>query len=352
MKTFKLNKTTVFVVILLTQVIPGVIFAQSRIAAEIRGSRNSIPVLTEDVVFLSTFDEPDLRNGQNWNHKRVVIRDSCGVAGSRCIDVSLVPYEEGSERVVFPISLKTAQEYSLNFDLKYDKNFEFVKGGKLIGLVPDNYITGCNINQPDGWSQRIMFDQDGTLFNYSYHQNREKPEGCGDAIDKRKVKLEKNIYYAITLHVKVNSKPELADGFSSIYVNGKLTSHAEGLRYRGVAGGKTQITKLLFSVFHGGHDSTWSPSQTGHIYFDNISVIKGKHVRTQPGSLGLAGIATDPTCEYGIKNQNICCPLSCGECGGAGCGQRPGGQGSCCTSGVLETAKLCSSSVAPCVITR
>jgi len=37
-------------------------------------------------------------------------------------------------------------------------------------------------------------------------------------------------------------------------------------------------------------------------------------------------------CKHGIvnKKRSHCCPESCGECGGEGCGSRPGGAGQCC----------------------
>jgi hypothetical protein len=39
--------------------------------------------------------------------------------------------------------------------------------------------------------------------------------------------------------------------------------------------------------------------------------------------------AQDPLCQAGIPEQfmifGVCCSASCGSCGGAGCGDRPGG---------------------------
>eukprot|EP00752_Nemacystus_decipiens_P007693 g6876.t1 len=59
----------------------------------------------------------------------------------------------------------------------------------------------------------------------------------------------------------------------------------------------------------------------------------------------------DPTCSNGVPGyeaSGVCCPLSCGECGGVGCSSR--GEG-CCTSGVKESGDLCSVTMAaPCNI--
>jgi hypothetical protein len=59
----------------------------------------------------------------------------------------------------------------------------------------------------------------------------------------------------------------------------------------------------------------------------------------------------DPQCTYGIiGNDNTCCPLTCGECGGSGCGSRPGGENMCCSSKILEENKSCNTNNAPCLL--
>lgn len=45
---------------------------------------------------------------------------------------------------------------------------------------------------------------------------------------------------------------------------------------------------------------------------------------------------------------NICCPKSCGRCGGRGCGRRPGGQ-SCCISVVKKLGRNCDRFAPPCI---
>eukprot|EP00903_Cladosiphon_okamuranus_P021365 g19635.t1 len=64
----------------------------------------------------------------------------------------------------------------------------------------------------------------------------------------------------------------------------------------------------------------------------------------------LQGYAT-PQCSNGLdgyETADVCCPLSCGKCGGAGCSKL--GEG-CCTRRVKESGDLCSeTNAAPCVI--
>eukprot|EP00752_Nemacystus_decipiens_P010084 g8986.t1 len=69
-------------------------------------------------------------------------------------------------------------------------------------------------------------------------------------------------------------------------------------------------------------------------------------------------LSDDQTCAAGISgilSGDTCCPNSCGACGGSGCSGRDGGDDftggeACCTSGVKDLGRICSSTVgAPCV---
>lgn len=63
-------------------------------------------------------------------------------------------------------------------------------------------------------------------------------------------------------------------------------------------------------------------------------------------------LQADPTCDNGILDVSgqFCCAASCGECGGVGCSQRPGGSAACCTRGILENGDACFVSEAPCIV--
>ncbi|CAN0251350.1 unnamed protein product [Ascophyllum nodosum] len=53
----------------------------------------------------------------------------------------------------------------------------------------------------------------------------------------------------------------------------------------------------------------------------------------------------------GIQTRDVCCPMECGRCGGAGCAGLPGGTQECCTSVILASGASCSEvGIAPCFI--
>ena len=42
----------------------------------------------------------------------------------------------------------------------------------------------------------------------------------------------------------------------------------------------------------------------------------------------------------GICQDNICCAKNCGQCGGTGCHQFPGGN-KCCTGAINQSGRIC-----------
>ena len=52
----------------------------------------------------------------------------------------------------------------------------------------------------------------------------------------------------------------------------------------------------------------------------------------------------------GYEASGVCCPVSCGQCGGPGCSDLPGGK-DCCTSDIMARNVFCfDAGAAPCII--
>lgn len=49
-------------------------------------------------------------------------------------------------------------------------------------------------------------------------------------------------------------------------------------------------------------------------------------------------------CSFGILHQDgkVCCDAKCGQCGGSGCGNLPGGSSRCCTGKVAKLGRPCA----------
>ena len=208
------------------------------------------------------------------------------------------------------------------------------------GLVGGTATTGCKPIDPKGFSVRMMWRSEGEVELYLYHQDRQNT--CGDSV-KSGVYLERGKWYRANIYVKRNSAINASDGIAALYLNGTKVAERRDLNL--VADMSTYIDGFAFSTFYGGSDSSWSPSTTTFVYYDNFNV--------RPGLI--TGDLTDTQCE--IFNQGIyhvysksCCANSCGSCGGTGCGALPGGAQACCTGAVAQSAKLCTASDthAPC----
>lgn len=58
----------------------------------------------------------------------------------------------------------------------------------------------------------------------------------------------------------------------------------------------------------------------------------------------------DETILSGICREDVCCPKSCGVCGGRGCSKRPGGGESCCNGAILRNkGRTCNKFPPPCI---
>lgn len=221
-------------------------------------------------------------------HEKLSLAPGAGVGESTGLRATYTGSERGSERIVRHTFLpEPGLEFSLNYDVSFDNDFQFVKGGKLLGLGPKEHIAGGRPIVPSGWSARVTFKDGGAARLYTYHQDQPGQYGDRPAVQ-RPFNFERERYYAVSLHVRVNDPPEAANGFSRLYVDGELIERHEGLRLRGTGGKASLINKFMFSSFHGGHMPEWAPKNADGSYatvyatFDNISVYEGEFVKSAP----------------------------------------------------------------------
>ena len=110
-----------------------------------------IPFCCNNELILKIDFENDLNNKnvkRLLSHELIELSEGEGVNNSNAIKVTYEGYKRGSKRVMrlikLPIKLKEA---TLNYSVKFDENFNFVMGGKLHGLVPENIIKNILINK-------------------------------------------------------------------------------------------------------------------------------------------------------------------------------------------------------------
>jgi hypothetical protein len=250
------------------------------------------PVASQaQMLFEETFDtsKNDGLYAKLQSHQYLTIEPGVGTDHSPALKAQYKSSERGSERIVVRHPLgERGMEYTLCMDVKFDKEFQFVKGGKLHGLGPDRPITGGNAMKPTGWSARMMFHRGNEIQTYIYCQN--KTGQYGTTKKNHDFKFENDRYYALSYHVRVNGLGK-DNGYAHIYIDGKLIIEHNGIEYRASDDPSTLISQLMFSTFHGGHQPEWAPKDEQgnykdvYAFFDNISVWRDKHIKEKVGKI-------------------------------------------------------------------
>ena len=288
--------------------------------------------------------------GQNFSldHARTQSYARSSVNYGHILRVEYPPRDYGSPRVTrrFDLVPGGSSSATLSFDMKLHTEFEFVRGGKLHGLSGGNGTSGCKPIDPNGWSVRMMWRRSGTPELYVYHQDR--VERCGTSYPATTgFTFRRGRWYRIDLQVRMNTAVGSGDGYAALYVDGVRQANVGNLNLTGTD--EAQIDQFRFSTFYGGDTPSWAPNRTTYCYFDNFSVVSGLRVS------GVHGTGCE-IWKQGIyhASTDTCCAGNCGECGGRGCSQRPGGSQSCCIGSILrrknDTSTACRiRSSAPCM---
>ncbi|MCE2596873.1 hypothetical protein K6Y31_19025 [Motilimonas cestriensis] len=178
----------------------------------------------------------------------------------------------GGSASVFNYTLAEAnhEQLWLQYKVRFDDNFTWVKGGKLPGLAgwdSGQKPTGCVTNSLlDGFSARFMWRENGHALSYQY--SPVKQEYCGDYDSTYKF-FKQGEWYTISTHVSLNNIGQ-SDGTIVAYIDGKQVLSLVGLTLR--TNENVKINKLLFETFFGGSSSDWAPATAQYSYFDDIII--------------------------------------------------------------------------------
>jgi hypothetical protein len=169
--------------------------------------------------------------------------------------------------------------YELTYDLKFDKDFDFGKGGKVgFGLRVGDGNTGCDkANDGNGGSARLMwYTSGGTTKFKPYMYYYDMPENCGDNMVSNAFypeigSIEKGKWYKIKIYVKSNNADQ-KDGKIEVSIDGNIVLD-QPIRWT-ANNAKRFINKLSNDTFRGGSGDDWKTDNTGYIYLDNLKLKK------------------------------------------------------------------------------
>lgn len=249
------------------------------------------PPSTEGVLYRATFDRWAVGSNYEVNKARSDFGNVGSVANANLgvIVSGASAYSGNALRTAFPAGKigggtslqfearlpRSYEEIYYSFRIRFDPNFNFVKGGKLTGICGGACNTGGEIPSGyDGWSARLMwtknFGLERLVDQYVYHVGQ--PTKYGDdfyyQINGQKSQFTAGRWYTLEWRVKMNT-PGQSDGIMQSWIDGKPAVDKR-IKYR--MNNSFSIDKFIFSTFFGGGDSSWAPPSTQYIYWDDITI--------------------------------------------------------------------------------
>lgn len=170
----------------------------------------------------------------------------------------------------------SGEDLYMSYWVKFDDDFQFVKGGKLPGL-------GGSTEFPYGdfeFTTRLMWREDGKLEFYVHGYNVNNSQGAepyrifwDDA--GYHARVNKGQWHHIEIRQKLNT-PGQRDGRLQGWLDGELVcDNTDNSGTRGSGETDTRINHLYFSTFFGGSSapaSQWQPKADVYATFDDFTV--------------------------------------------------------------------------------
>ena len=196
------------------------------------------------------------------------------VTADKCLRVNFavgkIGPEEGGAGWRMPFGKHEAAEMS--YTLRFSKDFDFVKGGKLPGLCggPDNVSGGRPANGENGFSARLMWRKDERGEAYVYHKNQKG--GYGDSFAfPADFRFPTDVPVKVRIAVTMNT-PGKRDGTLRVWIDDKPVVERTDMEWRSVD--TFGVDGLYFETFHGGGDKSWAPTRPCWVEFAEMSVTK------------------------------------------------------------------------------
>jgi hypothetical protein len=164
--------------------------------------------------------------------------------------------------------VKQENELYFSYDIKFKPGFDWVKGGKLPGILGGKFVTGKIPTTTDGFSARMMWKEDGKLVFYVYHQDQ--PIIYGSTYVWENCALTSGKWYNITIRVVLNTITNgvaAKNGILEGFVDGKLMFQKKDVRFRSLE--SIKLDRMRVAAFFGGNTEDWACTNDEWIDTDN-----------------------------------------------------------------------------------
>ena len=161
-------------------------------------------------------------------------------------------------------------ELYCSYRVRFAPGFDFVRGGKLPGLVGGSHPTGGK-PADDGFSARLMWRPDGAVVQYVYHPRQTSTYGVDlpYLLDGAPARFSPGVWHRVEHRVVMNT-PGQANGFLQAWIDGVLALDQRDRVWRLDAA--VHVDALYFSTFFGGNDPSWGATRDEAIDFDDFVV--------------------------------------------------------------------------------
>ena len=211
-------------------------------------------------------------DGVHEGHVSMVERDS-----KNWLRVTYAVGEIGPEKCGcgwrFPIGMHDSAE--LRYTVRFSKDFDWVKGGKLPGLCggPENVSGGRPATGTNGFSARLMWRADGRGEAYVYHKNQ--ADNYGDRLSfPADFRFPTETPIRVRMRVTMND-PGKRNGKLHVWITPgtdaeQLVVSRTNIEWRSVD--TFGVDSVYFETFHGGSDKTWAPTKQCSAEFGEMRV--------------------------------------------------------------------------------
>ena len=176
-----------------------------------------------------------------------------------------------------------ADEVFYGYKVKFDANFDWKKGGKLLSLSGGSPPgAGVSVDGSKGASVGFMWrpeilgqstgpNDKGILHAYTYHEGKTVTWGQEDPLEDGNGEhylIEKNRWYKLVFRIKMNDQ-DVPNGIVQIWLDGVLRVDRRDFLFR-TRTGTWNWDLFDFLYFFGGDGPGWSPDQDSKVYIDSL----------------------------------------------------------------------------------
>lgn len=188
-------------------------------------------------------------------------------------------------------------ELYLSYKIRFDDNYNFVRGGKLPGLCGGACNSGgSQPNGTDGWSGRMMWRTSpsggsqlpphrANIVQYVYHKDQTANGGVnGDDLKWDDTTptdwkiFDSDVWYQLQHRIVMNT-PGQDDGIVQAWLDGEMVLDVQNIHFRDTS--SLKIDTLYFSTFFGGSSSVWETTKDEFAYYDDF-VVSTEYINTSP----------------------------------------------------------------------